>query len=42
MIMFGSFFPSLLVGWHHQSLLGSREPALSWNQLQCAGLTGME
>jgi len=38
MIMFGSFFPSLLVGWHHQSLLGSREPALSWNQLQCAGL----
>jgi hypothetical protein len=33
MIMFGSFFPSLLVGWHHQSLLGSREPTLSWNQL---------
>src|SRR5712691_7561796 len=23
----------LLVGWHHQSLLGSREPTLSWNQL---------
>jgi hypothetical protein len=21
-----------LVGWHHQSLLGSREPTLSWNQ----------
>src|SRR5580704_16731147 len=33
MIMFGSFLPGLLVGWHHQSLLGSREPTLSWNQL---------
>ena len=24
--------PGLLVGWHHQSLPGSREPTLSWNQ----------
>jgi hypothetical protein len=29
-----SFLPSLLVGWHHQSLPESREPTLSWNQLQ--------
>jgi hypothetical protein len=29
----GSFLPGLLVGLHHQSLLGSREPTLSWNQL---------
>jgi hypothetical protein len=29
--LFGSFLPGLLVGWHHQSLLGSREPTLSWN-----------
>src|SRR6202051_4515126 len=30
----GSFLPSLF-GWfaHHQSLLGSTEPTLSWNQL---------
>jgi hypothetical protein len=32
-IMFGSFLPGLLVGLHHQSLPGSREPTLSWNQL---------
>jgi len=33
-VRFGSFLPSLF-GWfqHHQSLLGSREPTLSWNQL---------
>jgi hypothetical protein len=31
--LFGSFLPGLLVGWHHQSLPGSREPTLSWNQL---------
>src|ERR1700737_5656150 len=34
MIMFGSFLPGLLVGWHHQSLPGSREPTLSWNQFR--------
>src|SRR5438132_1538782 len=26
------FSRAFLVGWHHQSLLGSREPTLSWNQ----------
>jgi hypothetical protein len=31
--LFGSFLPGLLVGLHHQSLPGSREPTLSWNQL---------
>src|SRR6202035_1815598 len=31
----GSFLPSLF-GWfaHHQTLLGSTEPTLSWNQLR--------
>lgn len=34
MIMFGSpFSRALLVGWRHQSLLGSGEPTLSWNHL---------
>jgi hypothetical protein len=23
--------PRALVGWHHQSLLGAREPTLLWN-----------
>src|SRR6266849_5150682 len=45
MIMFGSFLPGLLVGLHHQSLSGSREPTLSWNQLhslESSALTHLE
>jgi len=31
----------LLVGWHHQSLLGSREPTLLWNQLRSLSKAGI-
>jgi len=32
------FSRAFLAGWHHQSLLGSTEPTLSWNQ--CHSLAG--
>ena len=38
----GSFSPEPF-GWlAPPSLLGAREPTLSWNQLQCAGLNRLE
>jgi uncharacterized protein YfaT (DUF1175 family) len=42
MIMFGSFLPSLLVGFSTTNFTRAWEPTLSWNQLQCAGLNRHE
>jgi hypothetical protein len=35
MIMFGSFLPSLLVGFRTTNFTRASEPTLSWNQLFC-------
>jgi hypothetical protein len=37
MIMFGSFLPSLLVGFSTTNFTRAGEPTLSWNQLHSLG-----
>jgi hypothetical protein len=41
MIMFGSFLPSLLVGFSTTNFTWEWEPTLSWNQLHSLTLIGL-
>jgi hypothetical protein len=42
MIMFGSFLPSLLVGFSTTNFTRAGEPTLSWNQLRSLTFEGGE